>query len=293
MTKKIGLYINDTNGSLSACFLDRYSNDLLITLTETSHLRQDEWPARGDIKWSEQEWNPRQRCSDLGETLDSGGDAAERCQLVLGGRHWGESQTLLTDLNYRRFGISFLHAVSFEIMKCVVLSVVFLQLMISTQFPFFHFTALPLPSRLLPENAVKDAWDWEAAGQSNPWHQGHGQLPALRLQRFPHAFQHAVHRECNPPHWDFLLSLLLRLLHNNNCHKFEPACEGKSHSGPLVTKHFFWLCGPLQRVYDEEVEEAVKTDGMNKQPEQVRNSLCNGSFHFQGCFRDKSGIWPI
>lgn len=60
-------------------------------------------------------------------------------------------------MNYRRFGISFLHAVSFEIMKCVALSVVFLQLMISTQFPFFHFTALPLPSRLLPENAVKDA----------------------------------------------------------------------------------------------------------------------------------------
>lgn len=80
------------------CF-DRYSNDSLITLTETSYLRQDEWPAGGDIKWSEQDCNPRQRCSDLGETLDSGGDAAERCQLVFGGRHGGEPQTLLTDVD--------------------------------------------------------------------------------------------------------------------------------------------------------------------------------------------------
>lgn len=28
-------------------------------------------------------------------------------------------------------------------------------------------------------------------------------------------------------------------------------------------------------MYDEEVEEAVKPDGTKKQPEQVRNSLCN------------------
>lgn len=59
---------------------------------------------------------------------------------------------------------------------------------------------------------------------------------------------------------------------------------------PLVTKHFFWLCGPLQRVYDEEVEEAVKPDGTNKQTEQVRNSLCNGALRFQGFFRDKSCV---
>lgn len=73
-------------------------NDLLTTLTETSNLRQDEWPTRGDIKWSEHNWNPGQRCSDLGETLDSGGDAAERCQLVLGGRHRGEPETVLAQM---------------------------------------------------------------------------------------------------------------------------------------------------------------------------------------------------
>lgn len=118
--------------------MTKWSNDLLITLTETSPLRQDEWPAGGDIKWSQQEWNPRQRCSDLGEALDSGGDAAERCQLVLGGRHRGEPQTLLTDMNYRRFCISFLHAVSFEIMKCVALSVMcFCNWWFLHNFPFF------------------------------------------------------------------------------------------------------------------------------------------------------------
>lgn len=65
-------------------------------------------------------------------------------------------------------------------------------------FPFF--VALPVSTGLLSENALKDPRDWEAAGQSDPGHQGHGQLPALRLQRLPHAFKHTVYRKCNVYH---------------------------------------------------------------------------------------------
>lgn len=64
------------------------------------------------------------------------------------------------------------------------------------------FTALPVPPRLLPENAVKDTWDWKAVGQSNPRHQGHRQLLTFCLQWLSHALQYTVYRKCNVYHFN-------------------------------------------------------------------------------------------
>lgn len=63
----------------------------LIPTIVTSGWIEDERVAEGNHKWSEQEWTLAGRCSDLGETLDSGRDAAEQCQLVLGSRLRGKT----------------------------------------------------------------------------------------------------------------------------------------------------------------------------------------------------------
>lgn len=55
-----------------------------MPLITTSDLIADEWIARGNDKWPQQERTLRERCSDLGETLDSWRDATEQCQLVSG-----------------------------------------------------------------------------------------------------------------------------------------------------------------------------------------------------------------
>lgn len=152
------------------------SYELLNPLTEARDLVADEWVAGGNGKWPKQEWTLRERCSDLGETLDSWRDATKQRQLVLSSWLRGKSESSSLALKWSK-----------ETENYDVCSVWWIEshpasnsvLVMSNNFLFF--TALPLSSRFLTENAVKDTRDWKATGQSDPWHQDHRQLLALCL----------------------------------------------------------------------------------------------------------------
>lgn len=115
------------------------SYEILAALIITSDRSQDERAAWGDSKWSEQDWSLRERCSALGATLDSRGDAAKRCQLVLSSRLRGKSETPLKDEEDNNSKHLFLkQPVIANIMKCALL-LVFMQQMLFSQFLFFSF----------------------------------------------------------------------------------------------------------------------------------------------------------